>query len=126
MSAARASAVARYFVEQGVRAERVAAVGYGENHPIATNATAQGRAANRRVVIVLARRTDISRNLNAKSHAVGLVRTASPQHMDPSVVQVRTAEGGLLFSRESVPNSVEEGAAQERSAQEESLQEETQ
>ena len=83
MSAARASAVARYFVEQGVRAERVAAVGYGENHPIATNATAQGRAANRRVVIVLATRTDISRNLNTKSHAVSLVRAASPPQEEP-------------------------------------------
>jgi chemotaxis protein MotB len=106
VSAARASAVARYFVEQGVRAERIAAVGYGENHPVATNATSLGRAANRRVVVVVARRTDISRNLNAKSQAIALVRSAEPQQMDPSVVQVRTAEGGLLFSRETTAEPV--------------------
>ena len=102
ISAARASAVARYFVEQGVRAERVSAVSYGENHPIATNATPDGRAANRRVVVVIARRAGVSRNLNAApgSSAFALVRGAQAPEMDPGVVQVRTPEGGLRFTNE--------------------------
>ena len=107
VSAARASAVARYFVEQGVRAERVSAVGYGENHPIATNATPDGRAANRRVVVVIARRAGGSRNLNADpgTSAFAVVRGAQAPEMDPSVVQMRTPEGGLRFTNESAEDS---------------------
>ena len=102
LSAARASAVARFFVDQGIRAERLSAVGYGENHPIETNATPAGRAANRRVVIVVARRSDLSRNLNAgaSTAAYAPVRTAADTRAEDSVVQVRTAEGGLLIGRE--------------------------
>ncbi len=100
LSAARASSVARFFVQAGIRAERIAAVGYGENHPVATNATPAGRAANRRVVVVVARRQDASRNLNANpdSAAFAIVRGAAEAEADPDVVQVRTEEGGLLFS----------------------------
>ncbi len=102
VSAARASAVARYFVSQGVRAERISAVGYGENFPVATNATPAGRAANRRVVIVLARRLDASRNLNANpsASAFTFARAAETQTLDEDVVQVRKPDGGLLFSNE--------------------------
>jgi len=49
LSQARAEAVVRYFVEKGVAASRMEAKGYGESRPIATNATAAGRAENRRV-----------------------------------------------------------------------------
>jgi outer membrane protein OmpA-like peptidoglycan-associated protein len=45
----RAGAVVNYFVSQGVPAERLKAVGYGESKPIASNATEEGRAQNRRV-----------------------------------------------------------------------------
>ena len=111
VSAARASAVARYFVEQGVRAERVSAVGYGENHPIATNATPEGRAANRRVVVVIARRAGGSRNLNADPgmSAFAVVRGAQAPEMDPNVVQVRTPEGGLRFTNEAPEEASEAG-----------------
>lgn len=110
-SAARASAVARYFVEQGVRAERVSAVGYGENHPIATNATPEGRAANGRVVVVIARRAGGSRNLNADPgmSAFAVVRGAQAPEMDPNVVQVRTPEGGLRFTNEAPEEASEAG-----------------
>jgi chemotaxis protein MotB len=53
LSAARAVAVARYFQEDGLPAERLAATGYGEYRPVGDNATAAGRAANRRVEILL-------------------------------------------------------------------------
>ena len=94
--------MARYFVGQGVRAERISAVGYGENYPVATNATPDGRAANRRVVIVLARRMDASRNLNANpgSSAFTFARAAEQPDLDEDVVQVRKPDGGLLFSNE--------------------------
>jgi len=54
LSQARADSVRNYLISQGVPAERVRAVGFGESRPIATNATTEGRANNRRVEIVLA------------------------------------------------------------------------
>ncbi|WP_045875326.1 OmpA family protein [Pseudofrankia sp. DC12] len=53
LSLGRAQAVVGYLVTRGVLAGRLRAVGYGANRPIADNATRAGRAANRRVEIVL-------------------------------------------------------------------------
>jgi chemotaxis protein MotB len=55
LSAARATAVVRYFIRDHVGPGRLAASGYGAMHPLTTNATATGRARNRRVEIVLTR-----------------------------------------------------------------------
>ncbi|MGI5862346.1 MAG: OmpA family protein [Myxococcales bacterium] len=48
LSQARADSVVEYLLSQGVSPERIEAVGYGEERPIQSNATAKGRAANRR------------------------------------------------------------------------------
>lgn len=54
LSAARALAAVHYLVEKaGVDPRRVGAVGYGEFRPIADNATAEGRAKNRRIAITI-------------------------------------------------------------------------
>ncbi len=53
LSAARAGSVVRMLAAQGVGPGRLAVVGLGEEHPIQTNDTAQGRNANRRVVVVI-------------------------------------------------------------------------
>jgi len=53
LSAARAIAVVRHLRAAGLAPGRLKAVGYGENRPVAPNATAKGRARNRRVAIVL-------------------------------------------------------------------------
>jgi len=53
LSERRASTVALYLHGRGVVRERLAAVGYGEQHPVAGNNTAEGRAKNRRVEITL-------------------------------------------------------------------------
>jgi chemotaxis protein MotB len=55
LSTARASAVVRWLIGRGLTARRFSAAGYAALHPIATNATAAGRARNRRVEIVLQR-----------------------------------------------------------------------
>ncbi|SHK61736.1 OmpA/MotB family protein [Rhodothermus profundi] len=52
LAAARAAAVARYFIDvHGLNPERLEVVSYGPTHPIGPNDTAEGRRLNRRVVI---------------------------------------------------------------------------
>jgi chemotaxis protein MotB len=55
LSTARATTVVRYMISRGVSGGRLAAAGYADLHPIASNATAGGRALNRRVEIVIER-----------------------------------------------------------------------
>ena len=55
LSTARASTVLRFLLAHGVVAHRLTATGYAEQHPLASNATASGRAHNRRVEIVMHR-----------------------------------------------------------------------
>ncbi len=53
LSRERAQAVKNILVGNGVRGSRVRVRGLGETQPIATNSTAEGRAQNRRVEIVI-------------------------------------------------------------------------
>lgn len=53
LSAARATAVLRYFYDKGAEPERMTATGYADTFPLATNDTVPGRAKNRRVEFVL-------------------------------------------------------------------------
>jgi chemotaxis protein MotB len=55
LSGARAAAVVRHLGTTGIAAQRMSLAGHAAQHPIDTNATAEGRARNRRVEIVLAR-----------------------------------------------------------------------
>jgi chemotaxis protein MotB len=55
LSTDRATMVLRFLIGHGVAAPRLAATGYADLHPLASNATAPGRAKNRRVDIVLNR-----------------------------------------------------------------------
>ena len=49
----RAQEVYLYFIKNGIPAERLTVVGYGQENPIASNKTAEGRAQNRRVNIII-------------------------------------------------------------------------
>lgn len=53
LSGARASAVVRLFAANGVDPARLRAVGFAENRPIDSNATAEGRQHNRRVTLLI-------------------------------------------------------------------------
>jgi len=57
LSTARADAVLEFLLAHGVAPKRLSATGYGEVNPIASNAHAAGRAKNRRVDLVILRRS---------------------------------------------------------------------
>jgi outer membrane protein OmpA-like peptidoglycan-associated protein len=49
LSERRAAFIVEALVQQGIAADRLIAVGYGETRPVASNRTAEGRARNRRI-----------------------------------------------------------------------------
>lgn len=53
LSAVRASSVVRLLIDNGVRPTRLTALGFGENRPVESNATEEGRAHNRRVTLMI-------------------------------------------------------------------------
>lgn len=53
LSSARATSVVHEFIKAGINPLRLAAIGYGEFHPIGDNKSEDGRFKNRRVVLVL-------------------------------------------------------------------------
>ncbi|MDZ7754149.1 MAG: flagellar motor protein MotD [Gammaproteobacteria bacterium] len=66
LSAARAASVVHLFMKYDVRPDRMMAIGYGEYRPIADNETADGRARNRRVVIVIPADEDTRKALDLR------------------------------------------------------------
>ena len=50
---ARAEAVRRYLSRQGIALNRMSTISYGEDSPVASNETPEGRAQNRRVAIIV-------------------------------------------------------------------------
>ena len=74
LSTARATAAVRFLCEQaGIDPRRLGSVGYGEFHPVAENATPEGRAQNRRIAIVI-----LSEELVGSDAAVKAARPIPP------------------------------------------------
>ncbi|MEO2083823.1 MAG: flagellar motor protein MotB [Desulfurobacteriaceae bacterium] len=53
LSAARATAVLRMFIQCGYNPKKLSAEGCGQYHPIAPNTTPEGRAKNRRIELII-------------------------------------------------------------------------
>ena len=51
LSQARADAVRNYVINKGISGDRITAKGYGENYPVDTNDTPQGKQTNRRTEV---------------------------------------------------------------------------
>ncbi|CAG0998932.1 Motility protein B [Methylophilaceae bacterium] len=66
LSAVRASSVVRLLALNGVAEHRLSAVGYGSSQPVTDNETAEGRAKNRRVSIMVLYDTPESANDGAE------------------------------------------------------------
>lgn len=90
LSTARASAVvAHLIIEQGIEPHRLSAAGYGEFHPRVGNDTAENRARNRRIDIVILEASPASAAPTASS-SIGLGTTPEADNT-PAVIQ--PAEG---------------------------------
>ncbi len=57
LSAARATAVLRFLLQEGISPKKSSVGGYADQRPIASNATRVGRSLNRRVELVVLRRS---------------------------------------------------------------------
>jgi chemotaxis protein MotB len=77
LSAARAGSVVRVLAGHGVAPDRLAVIGYGEQRPLKTNDTADGRNSNRRVVLVILS-TELMRQVPAPDDD-----TAAPEDQNP-------------------------------------------
>lgn len=55
LSVKRAKSIKNYLVDRGVKSSNISIEGYGKQNPIANNATAAGRAKNRRVEFIISR-----------------------------------------------------------------------
>jgi chemotaxis protein MotB len=72
LSAARATHIARIFIDmKAISPERISAAGYSEFHPAASNDTAEGRAENRRVDLVVLPRTKIDLSAPGSAYPTG-------------------------------------------------------
>jgi len=60
LSAARAAALVERFTGAGIDPEIISAIGYGEFHPVADNNDPNGRRANRRVVVAVAKHESVA------------------------------------------------------------------
>jgi len=64
--------MARLFLDlKALPPERISAAGYAEFHPVSTNDTAEGRAENRRVDLVVLPRTKIDLSVPAVPRTTG-------------------------------------------------------
>ncbi|MHB1667279.1 MAG: flagellar motor protein MotD [Thiomonas sp.] len=77
LSAMRAVSVVNMLIQQNVSPGLLIAAGYGQYHPIASNATPEGRAANRRVSIVIVS-PEQPKNADTALHEGGIVPPAAP------------------------------------------------
>lgn len=91
LSSARASSIVRMLAMDGIDPSRMAAVGYGEYQPVAGNDSADGRARNRRVVLVISRNLDVRRSLTGSGTANATpdaaLKRAGTQSAPPQAVQ---------------------------------------
>jgi chemotaxis protein MotB len=72
LSSARATRIARVLLDlRTITPDRISAAGYAEFHPVASNATPEGRATNRRVDLVVLPRTKIDFSAPASTRVSG-------------------------------------------------------
>jgi chemotaxis protein MotB len=96
LSSARAASIVRMLAIDGINPARMASVGYGEFQPVSPNTTAEGRAHNRRVVLVISRNLEVRRSLTGSGRAnaqpdAALRRAGTQTAPTPLTKPVRTS-----------------------------------
>lgn len=94
LSSARAAAVVKLLERGEVDSTRLSAVGYGEHQPIAGNDTSEGRAANRRVVLMIAREKVERPNVQTEQQIANVVEPESVEVSAPFPEPSDTLEPG--------------------------------
>lgn len=87
LSSSRATSVLRELVRDGVAAQRLRAVGYAETRPIESNDTPAGRAANRRVELIM----DIAPKQMPAKEAEAPAKPAAPSAQAPAAPSATAA-----------------------------------
>lgn len=77
LSAGRAASVVHLFADAGIQPGRLVAIGYAQYRPVADNATSEGRAKNRRVLLVIQATTGAEALSSAISDYRGLPEAGS-------------------------------------------------
>ncbi|HLI18286.1 MAG TPA: flagellar motor protein MotD [Rhodanobacteraceae bacterium] len=116
LSAARAGSVARLLAGHGVDPDRMGIFGWGEYHPVASNATPEGRNENRRIAIVVLSDQGVPQHFyhnGSDSYAITPTPATSPSpapaktragpHADDSVSTAATAPARGTTTAASVP-----------------------
>ena len=124
LSTARATAIVRLMISQGIEPKRLAAVGYGEYQPAVANNSRQGRAKNRRIVLMISTKDrlrphaddimpldqslyveknevvnrDYSVDVAMQTGAIAQ-KVSSETHLAHQVRQIELSDGGLLFTQ---------------------------
>lgn len=116
LSAARAGSIVKLLVEEGVDATRLAAIGYGEFQPVAPNTDEIGRAANRRVVLMISRNASLRpaiarRETIAPATLVPAADAAAPQPPAPDAAVAPTAAQPLDGVAAEAPDAAESASA---------------
>jgi outer membrane protein OmpA-like peptidoglycan-associated protein len=114
LSQRRADSVREYLERRGVSSQQLRAVGKGEANPVASNETAEGRANNRRVEIIVDRETGPASSRDAaprsRQGAVDSSRPSSaPSSTGPSVMPPAASDS---FPAPRTPPAEEPGPQQ--------------
>jgi chemotaxis protein MotB len=122
LSAARAASVVHRFARAGIEPKRLSVIGFGEYRPAQSNATAAGRDANRRVVIVILAGEGAPAPTDAAGIADEASRAGAPAALPPIAVDVSEVTPATVPAHpagtESAPVPVTLGAGAGNPAQE--------
>ncbi|MGH1371873.1 MAG: flagellar motor protein MotD [Cellvibrionaceae bacterium] len=105
LSSARAAAVVKLLERGDVASTRLSAVGYGEHQPVANNESSEGRAANRRVVLMIAREKVERPNVQSEQQIALAVDPASTQASSPFPQPVDGDESEGPLDDDDSPNA---------------------
>ncbi len=111
LSSARAVAVVNFLAYQGVKPERLSAVGYGEYRPVVPNTDDASRTRNRRVVLKIAKnavplpkRSIDEYNTEVNSGPQDVVESTSAEDEDVSISEGGVSPADQVFESDVSPN----------------------